>query len=145
MRRHILNILKTFAGIISGAIVVAFMQEIGLSLWPHPHTIQNAGADPTKMREAVAQIPFGAKLFVVIAWTAGSFTGGLVTGLLNGYPKQVRWVGVLMLSIILLTLMTFPHPLWMAASSVLLPMPAAYTGGRLGKKWAIATKHMFIS
>lgn len=141
MRRHILNILKTVVGLVAGFIVVSFAEGIGMAIWPVPHTIQNAGSDPAKMRESVTQIPVGAKLFVVLAWVAGSFVGGLVSGLLNGYPKQVRWVGILMLSMVFLTLMTFPHPLWMALASVCFPLPAAFFGGKLGNSRSIMTKH----
>lgn len=134
MRRQIEKILKTVVGLMAGIIVVGLVEAVGMAIWPVPHEVQNAMSDAATMAAAMAQVPVGAKLFVVIAWAVGSFVGGCVTGLVRGQRAQARVVGILMLALVMTMLMTIPHPAWMALAGLLLPLPAALLGGRLCRR-----------
>ena len=127
MKPAIANILKTTAGVMAGGLVTGLVEGLGMSLFPVPAEVQ-------QNLEDLSQVPFGAKICVVIAWVLGSFAGGCVTGLLHGRRAQARAVGIIFLALVLTMLMTIPHPAWMALAGLLLPLPAAFLGGRVCRR-----------
>lgn len=124
MKTAISSIVKTVLGVLAGGLVVGLVEGLGMSLFPVP-------AEVALNPESLSQIPFGAKFFVVLAWALGSFAGGAVVSLIGGQREQARAVGVVMLALVLLMLMTVPHPAWMSLAGLLLPLPSALAGGRL--------------
>lgn len=127
MKPAISRIVKTVAGVMAGGVVVGLVEGLGMALFPVPAEV---GQNP----ENLSQVPFGAKLFVVLAWGLGSFAGGGVVSMLRGQRALARAVGTVMLALVLTMLMAITHPAWMAISGLLLPLPAALAGGRLFRR-----------
>jgi hypothetical protein len=62
----------------------------------------------------MAQIPVGAKLFVVAGWFIGTLAGCALTGLLSKRWAPAVWVvAATMLFFTASTLVAIPHPAWM--------------------------------
>lgn len=106
------NILSVLSGVLFGAFLVFVIELAGHAAFPPPTGVNLK--DPQQLRAALAQIPIGAKLFVVGGWFAGAFAGCLLTGLLSRRWAPAIWiVAATMLFFTASTLVALPHPAWM--------------------------------
>ena len=127
--------LRTIAafliGVLVAFIVIALVQRLGHMVFPPPADLDTS--DARAVAAALDQLPFGGLLCVVAAWALGSFAGAFAAGRLASSPKP--WtglsVGVAVLAATVMTLYSLPHPLWMTAAGVIVPLPAAWLGSRL--------------
>lgn len=124
------RLLAVVIGFLVGAIVVGVVEGIGHMIWPPP-----AGVDASS-HEAMANlmplIPLGAKIAVVVAWALGSFCGGYAAAKTarDGKIVVAVVVGAIFLCAAGYSLYAIPHPVWMAAAGLLLPVPLAWFGGK---------------
>lgn len=123
------NIIAVIVGFVVGGIAVFLVESIGHQVYPIP-----AGLDlskPEAIAEYVSKAPIGAILFVLIAQSAGSFIGGLITGLIAVAKAPTAIIyGVLALAMAGLNAFLIPHPVWFLVPSLLLPIPLALFGSR---------------
>ena len=137
------NLYAILAGFILGALVVATIEWTGHALFPIPEDIDPFNMD--SLRANLHRIPFGSKLFVIIAWGLGSWSGAITATLITA--SGVNWIktsrrnslivgGILMLGG-LVTLAGMPHPAWMWVSGLLIFLPSSWSG------WRIATSTFF--
>lgn len=130
--RAVMNILAVAVGAVIAGLVVMLVQSIGHQVYG---AVSEADMqDPEAMAELVASMPAGALWFVVASYAAGSFVGGLVAAFI-GRSVQLRlalMVGVLFLIAGIMNLVAIPHPLWFSIVSLLVFLPAAWLGGRIG-------------
>ncbi len=132
VKRAIFNVLAVVVGAVVAGVVVALVQSLGHQVYPvaTPADMQ----DPDAMAALVASMPPGALWFVVAAYAAGSFAGGAVAAYI-GRSAQIRLaliVGVLLMIGGIMNIVSIPHPLWFSVVSLLVFLPAAWLGGRLG-------------
>jgi hypothetical protein len=125
------SVLSFLVGVIVACLVVAVVESLGHTLFPPPPGIDIT--KPESMAQVMSQIPFGAKLAVVIAWALGSLAGGFAAA---KYARQHHVVVALLVGAVLLafgaySLFTIPHPLWMAALGMLVPLPMAWCGAKV--------------
>lgn len=116
-------LIGTIAGLIVAVLTVGIVEWIGHAIFPPPPGIDLS--DPSAMTTIIDNLPPGALSFVLLAWFAGSLLGGLVAGLISR-SRTAPWTvsgfilvgGIYSFSII-------PHPMWMMAGGVALPIFAA--------------------
>lgn len=125
------NILAVVAGFIVGGLFVFAFEAIGHMIYPLPPGLDSS--KPEMIAEYVRTAPIGAIMSVLAAQSAGSFFGGLVTGLIAVSRKQMVAViyGVLALIMALINMIMISHPVWFMVLSVLLPIPLALLGSRV--------------
>ncbi|MGH1353448.1 MAG: hypothetical protein ACRBBN_21950 [Methyloligellaceae bacterium] len=122
------NILPIFAGVICAVVTVAIIEVVGHAAYPPPVGVDLAS--PAEIARIINSAPFGALLFVVFAWGAGSFFGALVATLLSFRQSFIPGltVGVFILAATLATLYAISHPVWMFVTGLIIPLPLAYLG-----------------
>jgi hypothetical protein len=115
-------------------MIILLVESIGHSVFPVPKGLQPDMNDRAAMIKFMEAVPLGAKLAVLLAWALGAFASGMVAAAISGRRHSARVAGIIMLVAVLLNLMTIPHPPWMMAIGVLLPVPAALGGAKLLQK-----------
>lgn len=133
-----MNILKliaaVFVGFMVGVIVIFIVETMGHSVYPPPENIDLTNKDA--LAEIIRQAPMGALLFVILAYSLGSFIGGAVTHLISRLPKQrdALITGLILLIFGAYNLTSIPHPTWMVVLGILCFLPSAYFGGWLVRR-----------
>jgi hypothetical protein len=129
------------AGILVMAAFTGLLENLGKRLFDTPPSMLDAAelfrkGDPGA-RDAIAaamhDMPVGALLCVVAAWTLGAALGVFAACRVSGanfVPLSIA-VAVLSVAFVSINLVAIPHPLWMVAAGVLLPPAAALAVGRL--------------
>lgn len=76
----------------------------------------------------------GALVSVVTAWAIAALAGGWVATRTATRAKLSHAIifGTLFLAATITILLHLPHPLWMWVTGIVVILPAAYLGGRLG-------------
>lgn len=124
------TLFAALVGIVVCTVVIGAMQSLNLHWFPAP-----AGMDfhdPKQVAAHVATLPAAAFAVVLASWLIGSFVGGAVATRLS--PQRSRRAGlapgVFTLIGVVMNIVLYPHPLWMAVLGLLLPIPAAWLGHR---------------
>ena len=123
--------MRKVIGIIAG-VVVAFLcvfavEAVGHSLVPPPPGLDIN--DPARLMEAM---PVAAKAMVLAAWFVGALAGAWTANRIAG-PGVAGWiVALLVIAAGVATMLMIPHPAWMWAGGILLPLLAAWIALRLG-------------
>jgi hypothetical protein len=92
--------------------------------------------DAAQVAAFVASLPLAALLWILAGWLLGALVGGLVSARLAGQYELAPpvLVGLFIAAGTWLNALSIPHPAWMVALGVLLPIPAALLGARLVRK-----------
>ena len=128
------NMLSIVAGIMVAFMLIAGIEMLSHQIYSLPKDIDPK--DPEVMKNFMSHIPMGALLMILLAYTVGSFGGGIITGLIAS-EKRIQMgitTGVVLLILGISNLIMIPHPLWFSIASVLLYVPAAYAGVLLSFK-----------
>lgn len=121
------SILAVVLGIVVAGLVVAGIEAVAHALNPPPPGLR--GADAATL---MAAMPTPALVNVVLAWALGSIAGGFVAAKVSrAHPRGAALaVGLGMVALIAVNLLMLPHPAWMMACGLLLPVPLALGVGR---------------
>jgi hypothetical protein len=123
------NILAVIAGFLGGGIFVFVFESIGH--WVYPIPVGLDVSNPDAIADYVSKAPVGAILSVLIAQSAGSFFGGLITGLIAVAKTPTAIIyGALALMMAGLNALMIAHPVWFLVPSLLLPIPLSLLGSR---------------
>lgn len=117
------------AGLIVAMLVIAGVEGVGHSIFPPP-----AGLDPMRAEDQARMIelmPMEAKLMVVLAWFLGSLAGACAAIAVSRRVLPAWVLAVAIAGLGLWTTQMFPHPDWMLASAVVLPLVAVLVAKRL--------------
>ena len=135
------KILAVVGGVILGGVVVFVVEWISSKVYPLPPGLDLNNREA--MKAYVAALPIGALLFVLLAYVLGSLAGGWLAAKIarDSRLHLPLTVGGVLLFFGIINLVTIPHPLWFAMVSILVFLPAAYLGGRLGATAKIARVH----
>lgn len=127
------TVLGVLAGLLAMFVVITAVELLGARLYPPPAGLDLQ--DPAALATMVAQMPLGALAFVVLAWALGALAGGWVAARIGRpHPRiAAAIVGLAVVAGVLTMIVSIPHPLWMSALGVLLPVPLALTGARLAR------------
>ncbi len=123
------GLVAVVVGLFLAMLVIGGVEAIGHAIFPPPDGLDLARAeDQARIMEAM---PFGAKLSVVIAWFLGSLAGAAAAIAIARRVLPAWIVGVAIGALGLWTTQMFPHPDWMLASAVVLPLVAVLVAKRL--------------
>jgi hypothetical protein len=125
-------ILSVVAGVVAGTAVVFLVESLGHRVFPPPAGLNPS--DPESIRAAMAKLPIGALLAVLVAWIAGSFAGGWLAALIARRVVPALIVGFLILAASAVNLIMIPHPVWFAIAGLLVILPAAWLGGKVATR-----------
>ena len=129
------TILGVLAGVLAMFAVIMAIEAVGHMIYPPP-----AGIDPmdpaheAAFAQFVATMPFAAKAMLALAWTLGAFAGGFVAAKIARHPRGAAvLIALLVMSGVVGMILRMPHPSWLAAAGLLLPIPAALLAARLAR------------
>jgi hypothetical protein len=126
------NILAIVAALIAGCVAILVIEITGHQLYPPPGNIDlnNEEALKTYFSNAPAVI----FLFIILAYAVGSFISGLVASLIAAHNKlkKALTLGWILMGFSIYNLITIPHPVWVVICGILVFIPFAYIGGKLG-------------
>ena len=106
------KIIAVLAGLISGGILMTFVQNLGHVLYPQPE-----GMDQNSMielAEYVKNAPFMALFFVILSYAAAALLAGWVSTLIAWDRKRVYALicGALFLIQSIFMMASLPTPIW---------------------------------
>jgi len=113
------TLLGSLFGVVAALLIVAGAEWIETALYPLPALDV---ADSGTLAGIVADLPFPAKVLIVSGWLLGA-GGGVWLGLRICDRRAVGWIVVAAVTAAALAnVLTLPHPLWMKACAVVLPI-----------------------
>jgi hypothetical protein len=132
-----MRILKgIIAGIVAAFLCVFAVEWIGHSLYPPPAGLDvNDPADQARLMEAM---PAAAKALVLLAWFAGALAGAWTANRIAGRGIAGWVVALLVIAAGVATMLMIPHPAWMWAGGILLPLLAGWIAHRMAGRGAAA-------
>ena len=127
------NIIAVVVAFVVGGIFVMGLEMLGHKIYPIPEGMDRN--DFKRIAEYVKTASIGALLFVLLAQSAGSFMGGLVTALIAASHHRLLALiyGVLALVMASITVIMIKHPTWMTVAALALPIPLALLGSMIGQ------------
>lgn len=132
--------MRMAMGIIAG-IVVAFLcvfavEWVGHGLYPPPAGLDvNDPADQARLMEAM---PAAAKALVLLGWFAGALAGAWTANRIAGRGIAGWIVALLVIAAGIATMVMIPHPAWMWAGGIALPLLGAWMADRISARRAPA-------
>lgn len=106
------RILAVLAGLIIGSLCITFVEKIGHSLYPPP---SGAGAgDMEAMKVYVAEAPFMALFFVILAYALAALVSGFTASKIsnNGKYTAALICGLIFLLMTIYMMISLPTPIW---------------------------------
>ena len=130
-KRILLGILGVVVGLIVGGLFNSALVQVNTAL--HAPEGGLDWKDPEQVRAFMAGMPFLGFVIVWLAHSGQAFLGALVGTLVAGRRSLVvAWiVGAFTLLGCVLVSRMIPSPAWFLVVDFLLPLPAAWLGGRL--------------
>ncbi len=127
---------RTIAGVVVGVVVawLTIMLAEFASAPLHPMPAGLDMRDPESVAAFVATLPASALLLVLSGWVLGGLVGGYVAASISRKPRAALTVGIVIVLGVIANAVMIPHPLWMTAAGVLLPIPAAWLGAKLATR-----------
>lgn len=122
--------LALLLGFVAMVATVMLIQMLGHALYPPPEIDFK---DSAAVAALIKTMPASALLFVVLSWSSGAFVGAGVAVRIDREHASgcAIGMGVVMTLLVIINLLMIPHPLWMNALGLLLPIPMAMLAGRL--------------
>jgi hypothetical protein len=121
-------VLGIVAGLVLAVLCAVAIETLGHSLYPPPADL-DAG-DPADLARLMEVMPVAALMFVVGGWFVGALAGAWTANAIARNPVA-GWVvaGFIVLGAVA-TMVMIPHPLWMWAAGIALPLAAAWIAAR---------------
>ena len=123
------KLLAIVGGVVVGGTVVALSETVGHSIYPPPADINVK--DPEDLKRLLDVMPLQAKLLVVAAWFLGAFAGAWAAIRIGGENRLGWTIGLVFVVLSIMTVLSIPHPLWMAVCAIILPFVAAWLAIRV--------------
>ena len=123
------TILAVVAGVVVGGAIVFVTEAVGHSLFPPPADINLA--NPEDVKRLMASLPAGAFAMVLLGWLAGSLAGALVALRIARKPVAAWSVAAVFIVLTTVNFYLIPHPGWMIAVGLLIPLASAWLALRL--------------
>lgn len=129
------KVLGIVAGVIAAFLLIALLETIGTTIYPLPAGLESMeSADSAALAAAMAEIPLAAKLVVVASWLVGAFGGAWLALRIS----DRRWSGWIVTGLViaagLVNIALLPHPFWMQACALAMPLAGGWLAARLHRK-----------
>lgn len=122
--------LAAVAGIATAVLMIMLVERIGHGAYPVPVGLDVG--DREAMRAFVMDLPTGAVLFVLAAWMAGTYLGGVVAGSV-ARRRPLLYAGIVAVAVLagaITNLVMFPHPPWVLPAGIAGIALAAWLAAR---------------
>jgi hypothetical protein len=128
------KIMAVVIGIVAGGAFNMAIVTASHAVYPLPEGIDPNDFDAFKAHVEAHGMPTGALIMVLVAHAGGSLVSGFVCGLIAMRSWYVAAIGLGILWTCggIAMLMMLPAPTWFAVADVVLYIPAALLGVRLG-------------
>jgi hypothetical protein len=128
------KILAVVIGVIAGGAFNMAMVTVSHAMFPLPPGIDPNDFEALKAHVEAHGMPTGALMIVLAAHAGGSLVSGFVCGLiaLRSWYAGAIGLGLLWTCGGVAMLMMLPAPTWFAVADLILYVPAALLGVRLG-------------
>ncbi len=128
------KILAVLIGVVAGGVFNMAIVTFSHAVYPLPEGLDPNDFDAFRAHVEANGMPTGAVIIVLVAHAGGSFVSGFVCGLISLRSWYVAAVvlGLLWTCGGIAMLMMLPAPTWFAVAGVVLYVPAALLGVRLG-------------
>jgi hypothetical protein len=128
------GILAVVLGVIAGGVFNMALVTLSNAVYPLPEGVDPNDFAAFRSHVEAHGLPTGALLIVLAAHAGGSFVSGFVCGLIARRPWYLAAtiLGVLWTCGGIAMLMMLPAPTWFAIADVVLYIPAALLGVKLG-------------
>ncbi|MEL6610500.1 MAG: hypothetical protein AAFQ53_00270 [Bacteroidota bacterium] len=127
------SILAPVVAVVVGALVVAAIEAAGHKAFPPPADIDVADRDA--LARVIENAPFGALVFVLIAWFCG--TAAAVFTAIRVHPDRARWAAYVAAALLaagaVVTIVTIPHPTWFVIATPFVYALALGAGLRMAE------------
>lgn len=129
------TILGVLAGVVAMFAVIMGIETVGHVIYPPPPGLDPMNpAHEAAFAQFVTAMPWAGKAMLVLAWTLGAFAGGFVAAKIARHPRGAAvLIALLVMSGVVGMIVRVPHPSWLTAAGLLLPIPAALLAARLAR------------
>ena len=130
------RLMRRILGIVLGvAAALAILAAIeAIAHWLYPVALDYEALDRAALRRAVAALPLPTKLLVMFGWFAATFGGAWLALRVCDW----RWAGWIVAAVLvagnIANLLALPHPLWMQAAAIVVPLAGAWLARRVHHK-----------
>jgi hypothetical protein len=118
------TVLGVLAGIVVAIICIFVIEGIGHFVYPPPPDLDLS--NPEAAARIIAALPLGAFVFVLAGWFLGTLAGGWTANAIGRVGVGGWVVALVVICGGLYTMWLIPHPTWMWAAGVGLPLVAAW-------------------
>jgi hypothetical protein len=125
------SVIPVWVGIVVAGLAITIVEFLGSKVYP---PLGMNPEDPASVRAAMALMPPGALLFVLLGWIVGTFAGAWVTARMV-YRSPITHglvLGAIFLAGSIVNMLLIPHPVWFWVLGVAVFLPSAYLGAKLG-------------
>jgi hypothetical protein len=122
-------LLGVVAGIVVAFLIVFAVEFVGHAIYPPPAGLDIH--DPADQARLIEAMPAAAKAFVLLAWFAGALAGAWLANRIAGQRLAGWIVALLVIAGGVATMLMIPHPAWMWAGGIALPLLAGWIAGRM--------------
>ena len=122
-------VLGVAAGVLVAFLCVFAVEMVGHSLYPPPEGLDLR--NPADVDRLMASLPAMAFVFVLGAWFLGALLGAWVANVIAKRGLAGWIVALLVVAGGVATMVMIPHPAWMWAAGILLPLIAGWLAQRL--------------
>jgi len=125
--------MRMALGIVAG-LIVAFLCVFGVELVGHALYPPPAGLDmskPADQARLMESMPAAAKALVLAAWFVGALLGAWAANRIAGRNLAGWVVALLVICAGIATMVMIPHPAWMWAGGIALPLLAGWIADRV--------------
>ena len=123
--------LGVVAGLVVAFLCVFAVEYVGHAIYPPPAGLDVRNpADQARLMEAM---PATAKALVLAAWFVGAFLGAWTANRIAGRSLAGWIVALLVVCAGIATMVMIPHPAWMWAGGLALPLLAGWIADRMAR------------
>lgn len=125
------SVLALLLGALLAGVLIMAVEFLGSTLYPLPAGMDPH--DPESIKAAMAHLPIGSLLLVLLGWIVGTFAGAWLAARIADRAPIAHGLGLgaLFLAAGIVNMLEIPHPLWFWVLGVAVFLPAAYVGARL--------------
>lgn len=129
MNSNVRMILGIVAGVVVGGLVVFLVESAGHAMFPPP--VGTDLSNPEAMKTLIASLPAGAIVMLLLGWFLGALAGAVTAKVIAKRDMAAWIVGVIFVALTASNFIYIPHPVWMMAAGVALPLLAAWIATRM--------------
>ena len=125
--------MRILLGVLVGAVLAGLcvfaVEAAGHMIFPLPPGLDPR--NPDDQARLMAVMPPAALAFVLLAWFLGALAGAWAANRIAGRALAGWIVAGLLMAAAVATMIMIPHPAWMWAGGLLLPLAGAWLAQRL--------------